>query len=996
MPGHISILLLTFFLYSGVASAHIKSSEKCQELVKFVNQTEGAVSQDEYDQLINSIAGTSPEMQADVKSYINKLQASDPRLTPDEMDQDCNSKLNKMLGVKNPSKAELHNAAASVAVDACDAGEALVPLLSIDSTEPPVKKSSPSRGVCSESPLPDCGIGPVLFPEFLQLEAHPDLNKPGPRDEAYSSSECNCLADSISKREISKTKLISQSRKEYARIDNIIFEAAGKKFLNDFAAFYEDVRYYDEGRAWVLGKNENGVDSSILCSEPKDFQNAIKKECPDVSEIDREARTSSLLSLYENKFDARSSKFPNSFKNLLQDFESPDKSVIYSRKKLDEVRFGMNKAQADVLMANQMVTSLLKNKGLSQKLNESIANGKSPHEAVMLTLSHANKTDPLFLKKILKENSSPLLAELIENLNGSVGYPAFDIQNKVIFERALKLNPGFKSLLLDPSSFNKISKEIASDDFMNHAEKQGVLKSQFKERCQGIQKKLAEAVCTNPADLISKVSRKDLVSLLNEKDMIGDVLHDGIDMAICSANNNKVASDSAFAGLVFDTENRINWSDYHDIKNNKLENQNNIYSRAARKPEDPSLVKIAQTYDYQRVSSSVSTSSSKTSSSAYGQLDAFSMMKMTDVESLKKSSLPESASVENIKSANVSEESNQAPTAVEAALGKVSSNFQASAVANKAASTDNGMTAVPFQSTKFATEQSSKAQEMKPSQSELVKELSSAEPDKVKKLVSNISDSDAKELLKLREQARSDKNVISALNLEAEKARMTDLKSEYEELEKKLETLKKEKSSLSDRTQMVGESSGVSNKYVSAPSFQENSNVAYEPRATGGGQDGLNSGFEDMSSQAKSANMRNVATFSASAAPVRDVESKGDNKLMVISSQKSGSGSDDPSGELINYLAKNETDSEALRSLKESGLLYKVEVNENGKKEVKTKLIKYNELTPEAKLLVDRRLSILEITESQTLTELEKKVLLSKRAYSIQALRLELLSVSRH
>jgi hypothetical protein len=117
---------------------------------------------------------------------------------------------------------------------------------------------------------------------------------------------------------------------------------------------------------------------------------------------------------------------------------------------------------------------------------------------------------------------------------------------------------------------------------------------------------------------------------------------------------------------------------------------------------------------------------------------------------------------------------------------------------------------------------------------------------------------------------------------------------------------------------------------------------------------------------------------------------------MVISSQKSGSGSDDPSGELINYLAKNETDSEALRSLKESGLLYKVEVNENGKKEVKTKLIKYNELTPEAKLLVDRRLSILEITESQTLTELEKKVLLSKRAYSIQALRLELLSVSRH
>jgi hypothetical protein len=109
--------------------------------------------------------------------------------------------------------------------------------------------------------------------------------------------------------------------------------------------------------------------------------------------------------------------------------------------------------------------------------------------------------------------------------------------------------------------------------------------------------------------------------------------------------------------------------------------------------------------------------------------------------------------------------------------------------------------------------------------------------------------------------------------------------------------------------------------------------VAYEPKAIGGGHDGFNSGSDDINSQAKSANMRNVASLAASsAAPVRDIESKGDNKIMVLSSQKSGPGSEDPSGELINYLSKNETDSDALRSLKESGLLYKVELSENGKK----------------------------------------------------------------
>jgi hypothetical protein len=114
----------------------------------------------------------------------------------------------------------------------------------------------------------------------------------------------------------------------------------------------------------------------------------------------------------------------------------------------------------------------------------------------------------------------------------------------------------------------------------------------------------------------------------------------------------------------------------------------------------------------------------------------------------------------------------------------------------------------------------------------------------------------------------------------------------------------------------------------------------------------------------------------------------------MISSQKpqGQNKAEDPSQELIAFLSKNEPDFKTLYELKDSGIIFNYVDHENGIPVPKSKVIKYSDLSEDAKKLVDQKISKLDAKEA---AKLKEQILISKRAYSIQALKLELLSSGR-
>lgn len=115
--------------------------------------------------------------------------------------------------------------------------------------------------------------------------------------------------------------------------------------------------------------------------------------------------------------------------------------------------------------------------------------------------------------------------------------------------------------------------------------------------------------------------------------------------------------------------------------------------------------------------------------------------------------------------------------------------------------------------------------------------------------------------------------------------------------------------------------------------------------------------------------------------------------LMITSQTPKGQNQvQDPSKELIAFLAKNDPDFKTLYELKDSGMIFNYVVQENGVPVTKSKVIKYSELSESAKKLVDQKILKLDTKDA---AQLKQQLLISKRAYSIQALKLELLSSDR-
>lgn len=857
-----------------------------------------------------------------------------------------------------------------------------------------------TEGHCAQDQATDCDVKQEpLSAGTSQLENH--VTKP--LNEPFSEADCFCFEKKLFNEIKNKNNIISKEAKQGGRISKLIAEAAGKKFLNDYASFHEDISYFETNKGRALQKNANlKLDKNFLCTESNTFKAAIDAACTANQMMDgKDARIAALLGVYGDNFTPGKNMLKEGFDNLLSDIDAPaDK--LYTRHKFDKARFGMTnleKGLPEVIVLDQLTAKIVQNKDLKKRLQTYMDGGATPLAAIEKIFTQPD-TKTLF--ELLKDIKHPHCQDFISKLSSLKG-EALDAARKDLIDVALVVHPGLKSMLTDRKLFDKAAALIpprkileiaglASEEthgIIQRAEDNLLLKDHFIERCQTLQRNLAEAVCTDPATLKDKVSKNDLIQLLGADTKIDAENVDAIDLAICHTNNNKVLPGSAFAGLVIDDGRPFTESDYRFKK--EPNGATSFFANSAKKSaEDPvyaaRLNKIASAFDYDRVSTGNSSSTDTVAKPYFNENEFVASLRQkygADKVSSESITTPQSNSTSIPESSNENTTSN---------LSQINSQFKSNATNNDVV---KGFSQ-PFQASTAQPIEEPRVQDILSPRTELKNMLSNGgDQAKISKHLDNINDEDARELVRLRNVVSHNKDEITALKLEQEAKRTEELKTQYEALEKKFDLLTKEKAENANRFRNSGSFDGGQDfKGQSFGTFNEKTN-SFDNKVTGETKGHFESGISGSSNQ--SAVFRDPAMSGTSGAVNSyDNIERGDQKLVITSNIKDGKKAlVDPSTELITYLTKNEPDSKTLKELKESGMIYTYDLDENGKIVQVSKLIKYNELSVEAKTLVDNKLLLLSQKEPTQFSELEKQILLSKRNYSYQALKLELLAVGK-
>ncbi len=869
-------------------------------------------------------------------------------------------------------------------------------------------KERPVESLCLMNEIADCEAS-VAEPihDLVQVATYQSANP-----EPYSVSDCDCYEQ---KTKLNKANTISKGQKKWDEIDHLIIKAAGEKFINDYAKFYEDMRFYDQ-KSWALkekGQDKaDPVDPNVLCVEPKIFMTSIATTCSaNGTTKDQEARTTELLSSLGNHFNGSEKEFSNSFKDLITDIDTipvnlagskdlppgEPRTAKVSRRDFETSRVRESREMPDVAVVDQLISIVIQDKDLKAKLDAAINDPikpLSPFEAMKQMFSTGG-IETATLKKTLGkvtpyDRNKVVLKPLLDNL----GKDSFNAKSAEMFRTAVAYHPGLKNILLNKDLFNKVSASAGPKDkgVLWKAERNETFKSLFHDRCQNLKEQLAQAVCTKTADLKNKADKNDLIPLLQKNNLLYPSDADSqnvVNLALCSMRGGATSSrpgSSAFTGLA--AKGPFSSSDYKIRKEPKGKNQKDMFSKYADK--------MGSDKDFQEEQRKLAQEDSYLNLST-GQIDKqiFRQFRASDDSAFDFGDIELRGS--RIKSGSAAESANfnvNPTTEKTPSTNTKSVSFEPIAEQFTGASiVPNIPTSAPMilppsaAKTPEPKESSNKEVENSPVKQELKNSFPQSDEKKVDSLISNLNDEDAKDFLRWKKQQKKEKDDVSNMELEQQKKKTLELQSNYEALEKKLDNLTKSKSSTDSQSTSISSSDfGKDYKGQGVGKISEKTNLA-DFQATSGAASGSptpTNGAPSLGGSLKGSSSGSNAV--SNQAP----ESKSKITLMITSQQPTGvNRPEDPSQELIAFLAKNEPDFKTLHELKDSGMIFTYVVNENGIPVPKSKVIKYSELSEDAKKLVDQKILRLENKEA---IKLKEQILISRSAYSYQALKLELLS----
>lgn len=819
---------------------------------------------------------------------------------------------------------------------------------------------------------------PVSFEQIMLYEEQKSIPLPA----KYSVADCDCMDKKLKKENRSPASIINNAPDVSEKLKKVVVKAAGKKFLNDFASYLEDVQFYTTNKAWVLTKNKKNLDY-YLCKDADDFQSVVDQLCTrNGTNAGKEARMAELMGAFGDKFNSTGKDFKTGMADLVEDINTykdvrnvaEDKANVLTRSQYDPVRFGLSRSQPQVTLVNQLTTAILRDKDMKARLMAHIKDGKTPLYGVMDIMSgKSNPEDTKALMKILARKH-PFLSGKINAMMEKIGSPEYNTGLNKLFHHALHLHPGLKNILMNPLMFEDVAKVVDKGNRGTSMlklveEDRDNITALFVDRCNDLKKNFAEAVCTKDEDLLSKVSPKDMMGVLrNQNDYKYDNA-EAVDLLICNMNNNKVEPQSAFDGLNVAEINPYSASDYLDRKLHPTEQSNGMANLLNKSNKDPNFAKqvtsLAERFNHERVTMGAEKPSS------HGVVGhAMKFVKNTDA-------IPESPRTSSSSTANSGNSNHRGPASESFSQSQNHSSSSNNSSHSGASMTKTNGQVMPT----YATQPSYMPQTqispvaptfLSPSHEKLKQSFAdNPEKEKYEKLISRIDSKDAEDLLDFEARVLKEKEKITNTILEEERKKTRSMEEKYEKIEKNHEVAGRNHT----------ESGGSHTEFAPQQNFATDGFVQNDvslPKES--------SGAASSNSMASGGNFRDVSgEASAVNTALKDVNSKADGKLIISATQSADGkekGKEDPSLDLITYLKSNEPDSQTLKNLKEAGLIYSYEtVDKTGKKIILQKVVKYSDLSPEARKLVDNKLAAITVKAM-------------RRAVSIQALRLELMAAA--
>lgn len=973
-------LILSSAAYADLKIIPTPFTHACENLLTLINRNNGSLNSEQISSFAHETFEGTKELSVIKKQFAFIMSVQAGGMTPPERTKLCikglqDSFQESELKEKAPKKLEV---------------EANEPAIGTEIFASVQKGSSNAVKTIPKKRETHCTYGQDLecasnstFPVTVGISSLEELDRKlsVTKVEVFSTNDCDCLKQNLARENKNINHIISKATIVYGQVDKAIAEAAGRKFINDYANFQEDIGYFETTTAWALQKDtEVKLSKEFLCTESKDFKEMIDAKCKANKMMGgREDRIAALLG---SKNTSGSDALKNGLNDLLVGIKKPDEATNYSRQKYDDFRHGLTKplvGQPELLVMDQLTAKIVQNADIKKDLKIFLDNGISPLTAMEQIIS-SEKYNKVVMQYV-SEIDNPRCKEIVTKLKTLKG-EEFEKEKSRIVDLALTIHPGFKSLLLDPKLFEKtVSKMKGLDDgIIEKAEEDLDMAGHFTERCDNLKKNLAEAVCTKPTDMRNKVKKSEMIKLLGANESIGAKNEEAIDLLICSTNYNQFHAGSAFDGLFFDEARSFLVSDFHLKSDN--EGKDSFFSAAAKMQKDPSVEarmnKVANAFNYERVSTGTSDTKERLVKPVVNEADFVARVKQ---KFNSDKGISEVAPISQDKNESFSE-SVKTPTNVKSS--QINSQFKS-----------NASSAAEITKTVAQPVEESKSQNFANPRDELKNILSGGDQKKISSQLEDINDAEAQELINLRKQVLKSREEISALKLEQEAKRTRELQEQFQSLENKYESLRKEKVAHPERT-------FISNIPDSGAAFKSQNfgaandrNPAFDnnlPKAEirGGGLAQNAVGTQNQVGTVREAPKTNNSLTVDS--PSHNVAGE---KLTIKSSVKDGhKTATDPSLELITYLSTNDPDGKTLIDLKESGMIYTYDLQEDGKIVQVSKLIKYSQLSDEAKILVDKKLLLLSSKNPNVLSDLEKQKQLVKRKFSYQALKLEIMKIN--
>lgn len=762
----------------------------------------------------------------------------------------------------------------------------------------------------------------------------------------YTKEKCDCFEKSVHKNFTfeKRIKFDNDLSAEKKRVNDLIFNAAGKKIINAFAANLEDINFYKTNNVQAIGGDQSA--NELQCTDIADFKKVIMEEC-NKNQIRNDiiqGRTESLLGAFGDFKNVTTieGKFKQLQEEVLNAQLDPSKLVpggpkSYSRREYDKSRFGIYQKREEVKFMSELTDAVMDDQELSKIIETELDEGKRPGHAIFKLVSdESNEKVKTLLSRIVRKHRGEGFYKNLDVVLKTENQD--DLHNFMIstYDLAADMHPGLKAIFRSPELFRRTHSQMEKNnnghDLIAELDRDPqLLKTFFQRRCDGMKAQFAEALCYREENLTDLANKEDLNKLLSVTGQISPVMKDAI---LCRMPDNNKDSNSIFTKLAFNIGDKLMMADYFKRKVNVNGGPASRFDRFAM-------------------------------AATGGGSDSRYLSEMSDFRSdLRKPSTEYAAfdqiaaerKIENIKESTAVQPMEKIIDQPQVSQGFTNNYAASSAIA---ASTDK--------------EINTTSKDHKDPKTMLRDFLADEENrSDVERHLSNVSSKDQEELARLKEEIAADKEKILALLQESERLKLRGYEERVNQAEAKL-------------TQpQVQNKAGPIRKNIDndEETFSTSGNIASSVQGPAPKDVSGNSSTSSTSSSTGS-NGRGSSGAQRSLASLNSSLSTATNGLSSTSSDGSSeraeiiiqsSGTQDLSKEVISYVQKTEPDVEILKKLKNAGMTFKYKVVENGIAVEKELKVDYASLSKEAKQFLDQKIAVKE----------------AKRNYSYNTLRLML------